>query len=84
VKETFGDSGFAEQHVRSEFIISSKIDEPDILRVRFELNLPEAHLTDGTIVYQYIQLIGVDADLTTGDTYIGLGCVTEVGNVDAT
>lgn len=82
VKEDLGFDGRGEQRVYIELIASEMFYVDDKVRMYMDLELPESALTDGTIVYQYIQMLG--SDETEGDSpYIGAGCQITVGEEDS-
>ena len=58
VKEDLGFEGRGEQRMFTELIVSPAFSDDDILRVYMEIELPEDVLKNGTIVYQYMQLLG--------------------------
>jgi hypothetical protein len=78
VKEDLGSDGRGEQRIYIELIASPYIYDDDIVRVYMDLELPEWALKDGTIVYQYLQLL--EKDTTEGtDPYVSVGCQSTVG-----
>jgi hypothetical protein len=58
-------------------VISKNFNVPDILRITMGLELPGWLLTEGRVVYQYIQLLGEDMDSEYG--HISVGCQVTVG-----
>ena len=78
VEKDLGFSGRGSQYVYSEIISSPYYYEDDVLRVWMDISLPEDSLKNGTVVYQYMQLIGKDEEEGV-DAYIGIGCQTTVG-----
>lgn len=54
----------------------------DKVLIYMDLELPEQALTNGTIVYQYIQMIGED-ETEGDDPYIGAGCQITVGEEES-
>lgn len=73
VEEDFGEQGRGVQDIYVDFVISKNFAVADVLRIEMGLELPEYLLTEGKVVYQYVQLIG--ADLVEGtDDYISAGC----------
>lgn len=82
VKEDLGYDGRGTQHIYVELIASPYFYDDDIVRVYMDLDLPEAALGDGTIVYQYMQLLPKDAEEGEED-YISVGCQITVGQEDS-
>lgn len=78
VKTDLGFDGRGSQNLYIELIASPLFTEDDIVRVYMDLDLPEQALTNGTIVYQYIQLLANGATAGTDD-YISVGCGLTVG-----
>jgi len=67
--------------IYSEFVISKNFNVPDILRITLGLELPGWLLTEGRVVYQYIQLLG--EDMAYEDGHIGVGCQVTIGEEDS-
>lgn len=78
VSEDLGFNGRGTQNVYTELIASPYFYDDDVLRIIMDLDLPDIALEDGTVVYQYIQLIGKDETEGT-DPYISVGCQLTVG-----
>ena len=79
VKDDLGYDGRGSQHIYIELIASPYIYDDDIVRVYMDLDLPESALEDGTIVYQYMQLL--ESGTTEGtDPYVSFGCQLTVGD----
>lgn len=82
VKEDLGFEGRGEQRMFTELIVSPAFSDDDILRVYMEIELPEDVLKNGTIVYQYMQLLG-ENDMEGQDPYMSVGCQVTVGDMES-
>lgn len=66
----------------SEFKISTYFDQDDIFKLILTTDLPSAILPNGSIVYQYAQMLPSSGTATTPMTSVG--CKTVVGDPSLT
>lgn len=78
VEKALGYDGRGEQRLEIELIASPYVTEDDIVLVTMTLDLPEDALTEGTIVYHYVQLLPEGATAGTDD-FISVGCQHTAG-----
>jgi len=82
VEEDLGFPGRGSQSVYVELLSNEMVFVDDMVRIYMDLELPEDSLKDGTVVFQYIQLLPEGAAEGT-DAYISAGCKLTIGEEDS-
>jgi len=79
VAANFDINGRGKQEFFVELIMSKAYNEDDIMRLTWNMDLPSSLMKNGTVVYQYAQLLEEGGVYGTDDL-IGVACASVVGN----
>lgn len=82
VAQDLGFNGRGQQSVYVELLSNEMVFVDDMVRIYMDLELPEDALTDGTVVFQYIQLLA-EGSVEGTDDYISAGCKITIGEEDS-